>query len=445
MKTKEEKGQEDNRFRSLHPRYRWLDQLRGITVLFLLVAFLTWTFSANLFLVNLLDYPPPIGPTWMNHGILYSNLNVSIITVVDMGSSLFMNVMGISAAIAFNSKIVKKGLGYTWITTFTRFFALLWVNIISRGFFTVLAAFENFPEFVKDNKLGVILIGVWIGITITLIIFHFLFLKKSKIRVYVMLIWTIISVILCYPLIEDNVWTVFFGNTLAYIAWGTLFAGLAMTIFRNPDHRIWCVLGLFTVHFVLWERAKYLNITPTNWFFEVLPGTSFDVIGIPFNVINMAAIAISATCVSDWLLKKYESPIEGAKKRIIPFWIIIFCLHFIVDFFQPGKHMGINTSLATISIFFGTLFLLIFYAWDKYYDAKLPFLTPLGRNALLMFALQGIYISIYDFIWGSAYSFRSQFPGLLGDFYGMLIFVLPIALLILIGWILDKLKVYIKF
>ena len=260
-----------------------------------------------------------------------------------------------------------------------------------------------------------------------------------------MLIWTIISVVLCYPLIEDNIWTTFFGNTLAYIAWGTLFAGLAMTIFRNPDHRIWSVLGLFTVHFVLWERAKFLNIIPTNWFFEVLPGTSFDVIGIPFNVINMAAIAISATCVSDWLLKKFKSPIEGAKKRIIPFWISIFCLHFIVDAFQPGKHMGINTSLATISIFFATLFLLIFFAWDRYYDTMLPFLTPLGRNALLMFALQGIYIFIYAYIWGSAYSFRMQFPGLLGDFYGMLIFVLPIALLILIAWILDKLKLYIKF
>ena len=159
----------------------------------------------------------------------------------------------------------------------------------------------------------------------------------------------------------------------------------------------------------------------------------------------MGAIAISATCVSDWLLKKYDSPKEGVRKRIIPFWITIFCVHFIADFFQPGKHDGINTSLATISIFFGTLFLLIFYAWDKYYDAKLPFLTPLGRNALLIFMLQGIYILIYQFLWGSAISFRTQFPGLLGNFIGMLVFVVPIALLIIIAWIFDKLKIYIKF
>jgi hypothetical protein len=218
-----------------------------------------------------------------------------------------------------------------------------------------------------------------------------------------------------------------------------------MTIFRKPDHRIWIVFGLFLIHFALWELAKSNNVYPTNWFFDVLPGTLFDIIGIPFNIINMAAIAVSATCISDWLLKKYESPIDGVKKRIIPYWLGIFGLHFVVDFFQAGRHNGINTSLATISIFFGTLFLLIFYAWDKYYDAKLVFLTPLGRNALLIFAIQSIYLVLYEYLWGSAYNFRTQFPGSLGDFLGMVIFVVPIAFLIFIAWILDKLKIYIKF
>jgi len=433
--------EDEERFKSLHPRYRWLDQLRGITVLFLLVAFLTWEFSSKLYLGN----PPPLGPTWMNHGTRYAKYLPSIITVIDMGSSLFMNVMGISLAISFRSKVKKKGLGYTWATILSRFFALIWVNIASRIFFMTETIIQNFPEFVNANKLELILLGVWAGITLMLIIFHFLFLKKSSIRIYVMLLWTIFSVVMCYPIIEDQIWYIFFGSTLAYIAWGTLFAGIALTLFRSPDLRIWCVFILFSVHFMLWELAKSKDIVPTKWLFEVLPGTALEYIGIPFTVINMGAIAISATCVSDWLLQKYDSPIEGAKKRVIPFWICIFCVHFIADFFQPAKHDGINTSLASISIFFGTLFLLIFFAWDRYYNAKLPFLTPFGRNALLVFALQEIHLIPYSYIWENVVEFRTQFPGLLGNFIGMLLFVLPIALLMFIAWILDKMKLYVKF
>ena len=125
--------EDEERFKSLHPRYRWLDQLRGVTVLFLLVAFLTWEFSSKLYL----GQPPPLGPTWMNHGTRYAKFIPSIITVIDMGSSLFMNVMGISLAISFRSKVKKKGLGYTWATILSRFFALLWVNIASRVFFII--------------------------------------------------------------------------------------------------------------------------------------------------------------------------------------------------------------------------------------------------------------------------------------------------------------------
>jgi hypothetical protein len=351
-------------------------------------------------------------------------------------------VLGISSAIAFNSKSKKKGMGYTWISILTRFLILFWINIAYRIFFMVIPV----------NTLAMreyILLSIWLGITLILIFFHFLFLKKSKLRPLVMLCWAIFSLCICYPVLDktsnNNVFSVFFGDTLAYLAWGTLFAGLALTLIKNPDHRIWSAFGLFALHFVLWEVAKFRSITPTNWFIDVFPGTYFDVMGIPFAVINMGAIAISATCISDWLLKKYNDPKDGVKNRIIPYWIIVFCLHFITDFFQPGNHDGINTSLATISIFFGTLFLLIFYAWDTYFNIKLVFLTPLGRNSLLLFLLQTVYLLIYQFTWYDIRDFRTQFPGMLGNFLGMLVFVVPIGFLIFVAWILDKLKIYIKF
>ena len=53
--------------RSLHPRYDWLDQFRGMVIVFLIIASLTWIFSSSDFATA-----PPIGPTWLNHGWKYS-------------------------------------------------------------------------------------------------------------------------------------------------------------------------------------------------------------------------------------------------------------------------------------------------------------------------------------------------------------------------------------
>ncbi|MBN2157043.1 MAG: hypothetical protein JW776_13450 [Candidatus Lokiarchaeota archaeon] len=424
-------------FHSLHPRYRWLDQLRGVIVFFLLIAFLTWQFSSTLGL-GLPFGVPPLGPTWMNHGFKYSNSNPPIITVIDMGSSLFMFVLGISSAISFNSKSKKIGLWYAWVSGISRFFALLWVNQVTKIFYRIL------PDW-KLTRFDVICILSWIFITTLTIILRITLFKKSNEKILLMLGWSVLSVIIWFPTVEENIWTIFFNETLAYLAWASLFAVFFLTLVKNPDRRILASFGLFAIHIGLWELAKTKLTHPTHWFFEVLPGTPLDVVGIPFNIINMTAIAISATCVSDWLLKSYPTQLDGIKKRILPYWVFILCFHFVVDFLQPARHDGITASLAALSIFFAIFFLIMFYAWDTYFDAKMPFLTPLGRNALLMFLLQGIYLFFYGFFWFNAYDFRRRFPGLLGNAIGLGLFFVPIALLICIAWVLDRFKIYLKF
>jgi len=360
-----------------------------------------------------------------------------------MGSSIFMFVLGLSAPIAFNSKIQKKGFGYAWIAILIRFFMFIWFNILIKIFYKI----DFSAVGMGFESTDLILVFIWLGITTVLVILHFLVLKGTKMQTYALLFWTILSVALWFPIItyEYNVWTIFFGETLAYLAWGTILAGIFLTILKRADQRIWSAIGLLLLHIILWECAKYNQMGPTRWFFELFPGTVLDVIGIPFNIISMGAIAISATCVSDWLLIQYEDPIQGIRKRIIPFTIIIFCFHFLVDFFQPAEHSGINASLASVSIFIAIYLFLAHYAFDKYFNVKIPFLTPLGRNALLMFILQGIYLFIYGIFWSNALEFRAQFPGLVGNFLGICLFIGPIALLIVIAWILDRLKLYLKF
>jgi hypothetical protein len=439
-KNEEKIIRDEKKFHSLHERYRWLDTWRGMTVVWLLIAFLTFMYSSLLYL----DYPPPLGGTWLNHGYKYADYFPAIITVIDMGSSIFMFNLGISAPISFNSKVRKKGLGYAWITILTRFFMLLWVNIFVKIFYKF-----DFNQYLAGfSTREIVLLSIWLGVTIVMVVLHFLFLKGTKFQAIAMMIWAFFSVCMWYPVIwnENNVWSIFFGETLAYLAWGSLLSGLFLTIQKRPDYRIWSVLGMLILSFTLWEIAKSIPVTPSHWFFNIFPGTPLDVIGVPFNIISMGAIAVSATCISDWLLKKYDDPKEGIKKRIIPFAIITFCVHFIVDFFQPAEHLdGINVSLATSSIFICIFLLLTHYLFDKYFDVKIPFLTPLGRNALLMFTIQGIYLAIYGYFWPGIVAFRLNFPGILGNAVGVCLFVGPIALLTFIGWILDKFNIYIKF
>ncbi len=167
-----EEIKEEKRFKSLHGRYRWLDQLRGMTVVWLLVAFLTWMFSSILWLGR----PPPLGPTWMNHGNRYGDYLPAIITVIDMGSSIFMFVLGISAPISFNSKVKKKGLGYTWLTLFIRFFMLLWVQILIKFFYNLDFSAVLIGLEIRD----IILLSIWLGISLILVVLHTYFEIFSK-------------------------------------------------------------------------------------------------------------------------------------------------------------------------------------------------------------------------------------------------------------------------
>jgi uncharacterized membrane protein len=64
IKMSEEKVEvEPEGKKRLHKRYEWLDQFRGLIIIFLIISVITWPLSG--------EFPttiPPIGPPLLNHG-----------------------------------------------------------------------------------------------------------------------------------------------------------------------------------------------------------------------------------------------------------------------------------------------------------------------------------------------------------------------------------------
>jgi hypothetical protein len=426
--------------KSLHPRYDWLDQFRGMVIVFLFIASITWELSSDNFLNS-----PPVGPTWLNHGFRYWSQDPEIITIVDLGSQIFMFMLGISLGLSFPSKIKKKGIGYAWSAVFHRIFTFFW-----------LVQLVDWLEFVADGgeitplKMG--LLGLWFIITIIAVIFRNL--KKYTDKLYrplIGMLWALTSMGLWmiqarYPtaLIGSGyLKTVFFGEALSHLAIGTLFAAIFVFLIKKPDLRIIVSIFMFIAHFVMWEFEGAINAAMVFW----------PKWGIPFDSLGMGAIAIAASCVWDWMNIDPDNQKEGMKKRVIPFFLIAGILHFIVDFFQPGDHHGINTSISLLAIAFSTLLVVVFFSLEFFFNFKIPFLTHLGRNALFLFLFQGTFTIPYGMIWDNAYNFRTSMAGLIGvvdlthpfvNLMGLLAFIIPIMLSYFIAWLFDKLNWHIR-
>ncbi|GAB4312304.1 MAG: hypothetical protein Kow0069_13030 [Promethearchaeota archaeon] len=89
-------------------RFGFVDQFRGITILFFVLADVTWSWSGNLTAT-----PPvlPVGPTWFNHGWKYYDFNPKpMITLIDIGQLLFVFVMGLMIPLAWKRHVERGGV-----------------------------------------------------------------------------------------------------------------------------------------------------------------------------------------------------------------------------------------------------------------------------------------------------------------------------------------------
>ncbi len=94
---------------TIHERYAWLDRIRGLIVVFLLISMITYPLSGNF-----KTGEPILGPTYLNHGGKYYDGLPQMITMVDIGQQVFMFLMGFVAYLAFSSRLTKLGPASAW-------------------------------------------------------------------------------------------------------------------------------------------------------------------------------------------------------------------------------------------------------------------------------------------------------------------------------------------
>lgn len=216
-------------------------------------------------------------------------------------------------------------------------------------------------------------------------------------------------------------------GTLANLAIGTFAAYLfTYLIPKNADRRIIVAIGIMIIHAVLYGTGIFEYKGP-------LSGGSLI---FPFNAFNHAAIAVAATCFSQWYKMESENPDIGFKKRILPVATIMIIAFYCFDWIQPAEHHDATTSLALFAIAASGFLMAVFYGFEKM-NFKVPVLSEMGRNLLLLFILAFIWDLLLGLIDKDLLLFNPVLTMLL-------VGVLPIAVEAGIAMLLAKKNIIIK-
>jgi len=359
--SEEKFEQETTVKKSLHERWEWLDQFRGLIIIFLIISVVTWQLSGTFTAED-----PWIGPPLLNHGFKYLNEYPSLITIIDIGQQIFMFVLGIGAYLAFTSRLEKKGVKEAWKH-----------GIIRVAILYALA-------FLDDGLIGGLIFSGEIP-------------------------W------------KEVLWY----GTLANLAIGSFAAYLAVYLIpKEADKRIIVTIGILVIHAILYALPIFDRYIAEG-----------DVV-FPFNAFNHAAIAIAGTCFCQWYKMDPNDPKVGFKKRILPAATISILAFYLFDWVQPAEHHDATTSLALLAIGASGFLIAIFYGFEQM-DFKVPVLSEMGRNLLLLFILAFIfdqYVQIFD------KTFLVDNPWLTM----VLIGIIPIAVEAGIALLLAKREIVIK-
>jgi hypothetical protein len=210
-------------------------------------------------------------------------------------------------------------------------------------------------------------------------------------------------------------------GTLANLAIGTFAAYLATYLLRkNANYRMYVSIGIMVIHAILFASGLF------EYKFNLLSGGS---IIFPFNAFNHAAIAIAGTSFSQWLKMDPDNPDIGFRRRILPASTIAIIAFYCFDWIQPAEHHDATTSLALLAIGASGFLITIFYGFDKL-KFKVPLLSEMGKNMLLLFILAFIWDFVISTALDSARDFFLNFPLVTMVCFGVIPILFEAALLI---------------
>ncbi|MBN2152975.1 MAG: hypothetical protein JW839_16100 [Candidatus Lokiarchaeota archaeon] len=358
--------------RARHDRYQFIDQFRGLTVLFLAISWITWELGK----MNLV--PPIMDHGWQFYDASHVTWNWldmenQFYTIIDLGSSLFMFILGVTIPISFKSKQQKFGTKGAVVRLIIRVGAFIGLQAVTDYF---------------DVTYRGLLLGQ--------------------------------------------------NATLSALGLGTLVGGVATWLVKSPDRRALVAVALLATHGTLYlipglAAFRHNSGTPVWWMGE---GTFFDEFMIPYELLSFGAISILGTCFWDWFDR--DRPAESIKARHLPVAMYSLVACFVVMWFIPFEHHDLSVSQDLLAIGAGYFLLLLFFSFERQFKFAFPLLTPMGRNALVLYAI-GV---VPGTLLGEIGAFDALTPGI--AWVGLLYCAGSVSLIGVIGWLLDKKKIYLR-
>jgi hypothetical protein len=301
-------------------------------------------------------------------------------TWIDLGSSLFMLLVGVSTPISMRGRIEKSGRAYA-----IGRFLLRYAIFVGVQYF--LDSFMGFSPTYRGLLLG-----------------HKEFMTRLGI--------------------------------------GSVAAGAAVLLVKRPDRRFLIVIGLLSVYAMLYLMPGLEVFRDSTMFKEPIAwmgnGQFFDYYMIPFEAISFSALAIAGTCFWDWL-NEGGNVVLAIKRRIMPVAVYSWVACFVALWFIPLSHWDLTVSQDLLALGMGFFMLVLFLAAEQFFKYKIPYLTALGRNALILYIIgflgEWIYMDSGVFVLVTP---ETAWLGLILC-AGL---VVPVTAL---GWALDKHKIYWRF
>ena len=178
----------------------------------------------------------------------------------------------------------------------------------------------------------------------------------------------------------------FYKGTFAGIALGALAAFVAVSLWPRTGPRMVVGTILILAHAVLFEFPLFDH---RGWGDDGLNLPAF-----PFMALGMCAMAVMGSCFGQWIHENPDGLDDVFRRRITPItlWAIIgaYCM----DWLQPAAHHDATAALQLQAMAIGGVNIMIFYSLGRL-GIRLPVLSALGRNLLLMFLISGIAVAIY--------------------------------------------------
>ncbi|NUM55466.1 MAG: hypothetical protein HUU46_17600 [Candidatus Hydrogenedentes bacterium] len=237
-------------------------------------------------------------------------------------------------------------------------------------------------------------------------------------------------IVLHHLMFGETLWRDFLiDSTFTMLALGSLAGFTSIVIWPNADRRIRFALVVTMIHSLLYAGPYFDRYTGDDNIFHL---TFF-----PFNVLGLCAVAIAGTSFGQWLHMDPEDLTVGFQKRIVPATAAALVAAYSMDWVQPAEPHDATAAHQLLAVGMAGLMLVASFTAGQS-KLRLPLLSAMGKNLLVMFVLGSVFLEMYlDWV-PKDFLVRWPVAALL------LVGILPLTALSCVAVLLDKLGIIVR-